>query len=137
MAYGAARDCWSDVLGSGLPKDPPAGNIQVNPIVSVHASTIRGAFCKIRQVAGFFTRKGKGTGQLQDKSDLCCIMEMSNRHDERRWSLPLKQTLLRHWFRFQRELFPWLEEALGPLGDRWRSGHQIQVFPFKNVFAVG
>ena len=32
--------------------------------------------------------------------------------------MPLKQTLSRHWFRFQRELFPWLEEALGPLGER-------------------
>ena len=31
--------------------------------------------------------------------------------------MPLKQTLSRHWFRFQRELFPWLEEALGPLGE--------------------
>ena len=33
--------------------------------------------------------------------------------------MPLKQTLSRHWFRFQRELFPWLEEALGPLGERY------------------
>ena len=33
--------------------------------------------------------------------------------------MPLKQTLSRHWFRFQRELFPWLEEALGPLGQRY------------------
>ena len=32
--------------------------------------------------------------------------------------MPLKQTLSRHWFTFQRELFPWLEEALGPLGER-------------------
>ena len=32
---------------------------------------------------------------------------------------PLKQTLSRHWFRFQRELFPWLEETLGPLGERY------------------
>ena len=46
-------------------------------------------------------------------------MEMSNRHDERRWNLSLKQTLSRHWFRFQRELFPWLEETLGPLGERY------------------
>ena len=38
--------------------------------------------------------------------------------------MPLKQTLSRHWFRFQRELFPWLEEALGPLGERYeRLGH--------------
>ena len=34
--------------------------------------------------------------------------------------MPLKQTLSRHWFRFQRELFPWLEEALGPLGERYQ-----------------
>ena len=34
--------------------------------------------------------------------------------------MPLKQTLSRHWFRFQRELFPWLEEALGPLGKRYQ-----------------
>ena len=33
--------------------------------------------------------------------------------------MPLKQTLSRHWFRFQRELFPWLEETLGPLGERY------------------
>ena len=61
-------------------------------------------------------------------------MEMPHPHDERRANLPLKQTLSRHWFTFQRELFPWLEEALGPLGERyerlvrvvnwygWRSG---------------
>lgn len=34
--------------------------------------------------------------------------------------MPLGQTLSRHWFRFQRELFPWLEEALGPLGERYQ-----------------
>ena len=34
--------------------------------------------------------------------------------------MPLKQTLSRHWYRFQRELFPWLEEALGPLGERYQ-----------------
>ena len=33
---------------------------------------------------------------------------------------PLKQTLSRHWFSFQRELFPWLEETLGPLGERYQ-----------------
>ena len=33
--------------------------------------------------------------------------------------MPLKQTLSRHWFTIQRELFPWLEEALGPLGERY------------------
>ena len=33
--------------------------------------------------------------------------------------MPLKQTLSRHWFTFQRELFPWLAEALGPLGERY------------------
>ena len=46
-------------------------------------------------------------------------MEMPHPHDERRANLPLKQTLSRHWFSFQRELFPWLEEALGPLGERY------------------
>ena len=46
-------------------------------------------------------------------------MKVSHPHDERRSNLPLKQTLSRHWFRFQRELFPWLEEALGPLGERY------------------
>ena len=46
-------------------------------------------------------------------------MKVSIPHDERRSNLPLKQTLSRHWFRFQRELFPWLEEALGPLGERY------------------
>ncbi len=55
----------------------------------------------------------------RDKSALCCIMEMPHPHDERRSNLPLKQTLSRHWFRFQRELFPWLEEALGPLDERY------------------
>ena len=34
--------------------------------------------------------------------------------------MPLKQALSRHWFTFQRELFPWLEEALGPLGERYQ-----------------
>ena len=34
--------------------------------------------------------------------------------------MPLKQTLSRHWFRFQRELFPWLEEVVGPLGERYQ-----------------
>ena len=34
--------------------------------------------------------------------------------------MPLKRTLSRHWFGFQRELFPWLEEALGPLGERYQ-----------------
>ena len=46
-------------------------------------------------------------------------MEVSNPHDERRLNLSLEQILSRHWFRFQRELFPWLEEALGPLGKRY------------------
>ena len=34
--------------------------------------------------------------------------------------MPLKETVSRHWFRFQRELFPWLDEALGPLGERYQ-----------------
>ena len=34
--------------------------------------------------------------------------------------MPLKQTLSRHWFRFQRELFPWLEETLGSLGEGYQ-----------------
>ncbi len=34
--------------------------------------------------------------------------------------MSLKQTLSRHWFTFQRELFPRLEEALGPLGERYQ-----------------
>ena len=55
----------------------------------------------------------------RDKSSLCCIMKVSIPHDERRLNLSLEQTLSRHWFTFQRELFPWLEEALGPLGDRY------------------
>ena len=46
-------------------------------------------------------------------------MKVCSPHDERRLNLPLKQTLSRHWFRFQRELFPWLEKALGPLGERY------------------
>ena len=46
-------------------------------------------------------------------------MKVAHPHDERRSNLPLKQTLSRHWFRFQRELFPWLEKALGPLGERY------------------
>ena len=33
--------------------------------------------------------------------------------------MPLRQILSRHWFRFQRELFPWLEEVVGPLGERY------------------
>lgn len=48
--------------------------------------------------------------------------------------LPRRQTLSRHWFTFQRELFPRPEAAVGPLGERclqlvrvlellaWRSG---------------
>ena len=34
--------------------------------------------------------------------------------------MPLKETVSRHCFRFQRELFPWLEEALGPPGERYQ-----------------
>ena len=34
--------------------------------------------------------------------------------------MSLKQTLSRHWLTFQRELFPGLEEALGPLGERYQ-----------------
>ena len=34
--------------------------------------------------------------------------------------MPLRQTLSRHWFRFQRELFPRVEEALGPLVERYQ-----------------
>ena len=34
--------------------------------------------------------------------------------------MSLKQTLSRHWFTFQRELFPRLEEDLGPLGERYQ-----------------
>ena len=34
--------------------------------------------------------------------------------------MSLKQTLSRHWFTFQRELFPRLEETLGPLGERYQ-----------------
>ena len=34
--------------------------------------------------------------------------------------MSLKQTLSRHWFTFQRELFPGLEETLGPLGERYQ-----------------
>ena len=34
--------------------------------------------------------------------------------------MSLKQTLSRHWLTFQRELFPWLEEAVGPLGERYQ-----------------
>ena len=34
--------------------------------------------------------------------------------------MSLKHTLSRHWFTFQRELFPRLEEALGPLGERYQ-----------------
>ena len=56
----------------------------------------------------------------RDKSSLCCIMKVSNPHDERRLNLSFEQTLSRHWFTFQRELFPWLEEALGPLGERYQ-----------------
>ena len=52
-------------------------------------------------------------------------MEMPHPHDERRANLPLKQTLSRHWFTFQRELFPWLEEALGPLGERYERLVQV------------
>ena len=73
--------------------------------------------------------------------------------------MPLKETLSRHWFTFQRELFPWLEEALGPLGERYQrlvrvlelvrvdslydlmdsayEAPEIRTFPFNSVFAVG
>ncbi len=34
--------------------------------------------------------------------------------------MSLKQTLSRHWLTLQRELFPWLEEAVGPLGERYQ-----------------
>ena len=32
--------------------------------------------------------------------------------------MSLKQTLSQDWFSFQQELFPWLAETLGPLGER-------------------
>ncbi|MDE0079975.1 MAG: transposase [Gemmatimonadota bacterium] len=35
--------------------------------------------------------------------------------------MPLKEAVSRHWFRFQRELFPWLDEALGALVERLRN----------------
>ena len=35
-------------------------------------------------------------------------------------NLPLRQTLSRHRFMFQRELLPWLEETVGSLGERYR-----------------
>ena len=34
--------------------------------------------------------------------------------------MSLKETVSRHWFTFQRELFPRLEEALGRLGERYQ-----------------
>ncbi len=55
----------------------------------------------------------RGTGAL------LCIMETPGPHDERRIDLTHRLTLPRHWFRLQRELFPWLEEALGSLGQRY------------------
>ena len=47
-------------------------------------------------------------------------MKVPKPHDEWRMTLPLRQTLSRHWFTFQRELFPWLEEAVGPLRERYQ-----------------
>ena len=39
--------------------------------------------------------------------------------------MPLRETLSRHWFRFQRELFPLLEEVLGPVGERYQRLVQV------------
>ena len=39
--------------------------------------------------------------------------------------MSLKQTLSRQWLTFQRELFPWLEEAVGPLGERYQRLVQV------------
>ena len=39
--------------------------------------------------------------------------------------MSLKQTLSRHWLTVQRELFPQLEEALGPLGERYQRLVQV------------
>ena len=44
--------------------------------------------------------------------------------------MSLKQTLSRHWFTFQRELFPRLEEALGPLGEYQRL---VRVLEFQGA----
>ncbi len=34
--------------------------------------------------------------------------------------MSLGQTLFRFWHAVQADLFPWLEEELGPLGERYR-----------------
>ena len=32
--------------------------------------------------------------------------------------MSIRQTVSQYWFTFQRELFPWLADILGPLGER-------------------
>ena len=51
------------------------------------------------------TNRIKDLGQSRGQSALCCIVEIPHPHDERRANLPLRQTLSRHWFTFQRELW--------------------------------
>ena len=58
----------------------------------------------------------------RDKSALFCIMEMPHPHDERRANLPLKQTLSRHWFSFQRERST-VERVKGRLKDEFGGRH--------------
>ena len=39
--------------------------------------------------------------------------------------MSLKETVSRHWLRFQRELFPLVEETVGPLGERYQRLVQV------------
>ena len=59
-------------------------------------------------------------GEWGDKTTLCGIRNAPQPQDEWRMNLPLRQTLSRHRFTFQRELFSWLEETVGALGECYR-----------------
>ena len=48
--------------------------------------------------------------------------------------VPLREILSQHWFTFQHELFPWLAEELGPLGERHK--RFVQVLEFVRVEEV-
>jgi len=36
------------------------------------------------------------------------------------WTLSLKETLIGYWLHVQHELLPWLDDAVGPLGEHHR-----------------
>ena len=53
-------------------------------------------FAKLRRKREFLWREVREASQSRDKSTLCCIMKVSDPHDERRSNLPLSSVHLRN-----------------------------------------